>query len=203
MPVKLRRVWPLGAILAAAFAALAIACGGGSDAERTIDIRLPTATATSVPTATATVAPSPTPTVPPTPGPNVCSPNSDAAPPSLLQVQEPAPEAKVANPFHVRGWGSEIAQDSRGVVVAVINAAGDPLPVSGEKDTSKEVPPEPKAGRIAPPGLTTTGHPAPFATDILLTGLREQTRFCIWVFTETTEDGRAKHVVQVPITVLP
>jgi hypothetical protein len=65
------------------------------------------------------------------------------------------------------------------------------------------VPPEPKAGRIAPPGLTTTGHPAPFATDILLTGLREQTRFCIWVFTETTADGRPLHVVQVPITVLP
>src|SRR3990170_674390 len=203
MPVNLRYVWPLGVILAVALAALAIACGGGSDAERTIDIRLPTATATSIPVATPTIAPSPTPTRTPTPGPNVCSPNPDDAPPSLLQVQEPAPEAKVGNPFHVRGWGSEIAQDNRGVVVAVFNAAGAPLPVSGNKDTSKEVPPEPKAGRIAPPGLTTTGHPAPFATDILLTGLREQTRFCIWVFTETTEDGRAKHVVQVPITVLP
>jgi len=203
MPVKLRYVWPLGAILAAAFAALAIACGGGSDAERTIVIRLPSPTSDAGVTATPTPVLSPTPTRTPTPSPNVCSPNPDPAPLSLLQVQEPAPEAKVGNPFHVRGWGSEIAQDNRGVVVAVINAAGDPLPVGGDEDTSKEVPPEPKAGRIAPPGLTTTGHPAPFATDILLTGLREQTRFCIWVFTETTEDGRAKHVVQVPITVLP
>src|SRR3990172_4772598 len=203
MSVKLRYVWPLGALLAVALTALAIACGGGSDAERTIVIRLPTATAISVPTATPTVVPSPSPTNTPTPGPNVCGVNPDAAPPSLLQVQEPAAEAKVGNPFHVRGWGSEIAQDNRGVVVAVINAAGDPLPVSGDKDTSKDVPPEPKAGRIAPSGLTTTGHPAPFATDILLSGLREQTPVCIWVFTETTADGRPKHLVQVPITVLP
>ena len=203
MPVKLRYVLPLGALLPAALAALAIACGGGSDAEKTIVIRLPTATATSIPVATPTIAPSPTPTRTPTPGPNVCGVNPDAAPPSLLQVQEPAPEAKVANPFHVRGWGSEIAQDNRGVVVAVIDGAGVPLPVSGDTDTSKEVPPEPKAGRIAPPGLTTTGHPAPFATDILLTGVTDQSSFCIWVFTETTADGRPLHVVQVPITVLP
>jgi len=202
MPVKLRHVLPAGALLAA-LAALAIACSGGGDAERTIVIRVATPTATSEPTATPTLAPSPTATRTPTPGPNVCSANPDAAPASFLQVQEPAPEAKVPNPFHVRGWGSEIGFENRGVVVAVINAAGDPLPVSGNKDTSKDVPPEPKAGRIAPPGLTTTGHPAPFATDILLSGLREQTPVCIWVFTETTADGRPKHLVQVPITVLP
>jgi hypothetical protein len=203
MSANLRYVLPLGALLLAALVALAIACGGGGDAERTIVIRLPTPTATSIPVATPTIAASPTPTRTPTPGPNVCGPNPDDAPASLLQVQEPAPEASVRNPFHVRGWGSEIAQDNRGVVVAVINAAGAPLPVGGNKDTSKEVPPEPKAGRIAPPGLTTTGHPAPFATDILLTGLTDQTPFCIWVFTETTADGRPLHVVQVPITVLP
>jgi hypothetical protein len=203
MPVKLRYVLPLGALLPAALVALAIACGGGGDAEKTIVIRLPTATATSIPVATPTIAPSPTPTRTPTPAPNVCGANPDDAPASLLQVQEPAPEAKVRNPFHVRGWGSEIAQDNRGVVVAVINAAGKPLPVGGDKDTSKEVPPEPKAGRIAPPGLTTTGHPAPFATDILLTGVTDQSSFCIWVFTETTADGRPLHVVQVPITVVP
>src|SRR3972149_4544254 len=122
MSVKLRCVWRLGALLAAALVAIAIACGGGSDAERTIVIRLPAPTATSIPTAAPPLVPSPPPTRPPTPGPNVCGVNPDAAPPSLLQVQEPAPEAKVQNPFHVRGWGSEIAQDNRGVVVAGINA---------------------------------------------------------------------------------
>ena len=203
MPVKLRRVWPLGAILAAAFAALAIACDGGSDAERTIVIRLPTPTATAIPTATPTLAPSPTPTRTSTPSPNVCGVNPDAAPPSLLQVQEPRPEAKVANPFHVRGWGSEIGFEDRGVAVAIINAAGDPLPVFGNEKTSRDVKPEEKPGRIAPPGLDTSGHPAPFATDILITGLREQTALCIWVYTETTEDGQPRHVVQVPVTVLP
>src|SRR3990170_794962 len=196
MSVKLRYVWPLGALLAVALTALAIACGGGSDAERTIVIRLPTATAISVPTATPTVVPSPSPTNTPTPGPNVCGVNPDAAPPSLLQVQEPAAEAKVANPFHVRGWGSEIGFEDRGVVVAIINADGAPV-------LDKDVRPESKAGRIAPPGLDTGGHPAPFATDILLTDVRDQTSFCIWVFTETTDDGRPMHVVQVPIIVLP
>src|SRR3989337_3537340 len=167
MSVKLSYGWPLGALLAVAVRALAIACGGGSDAERTIGIRLPTATAISVPTATPTVAPSPSPTNTPTPGPNVCGVNPDAAPPSLLQVQEPASGAKVAIPFHVRGWGSEIGFEDRGVVVAIINANGEPI-------LDKDVGPESKAGRIAPPGLTTTGHPAPFATDIVLTGRSEE-----------------------------
>ena len=203
MSVKLRYVWPLGALLAVALTALAIACDGGSDAERTIVIRLPTPTATAIPTATPTLAPSPTPTRTSTPSPNVCGVNPDAAPPSLLQVQEPAPEAKVENPFHVRGWGSEIGFEDRGVAVAIINAAGDPLPVFGNEKTSRDVKPEEKSGRIAPPGLDTSGNPAPFATDILLTDLRDQTPFCIWVFTETTEDGQPKHVVQVPVTVLP
>jgi hypothetical protein len=196
MSVKLRYVWPLGALLAAALAALAIACSGGGDAERTIVIRRPSPTADAGVTATPTPARSPTPTRTPTPSPNVCGFNPDAAPPSLLQVQEPAPEAKVDNPFHLRGWGSEIGFENRGVVVAIINKDGDPV-------LSKDVKPESKASRIAPPGLDTSGHPAPFATDILLTDLREQTPFCIWVFTETTEDGQPKHVVQVPIIVLP
>ena len=196
MSVNLRHVWPLGVVLAVALAALAIACNGGSDAEKTIVIRLPTPTATSIPTVTPTLAPSPTPSATPTAGPDVCGFNPDAAPPSLLQVQEPAPEAKVPNPFHVRGWGSEIGFEDRGVVVAIINKDGDP-------GVSKDVKPESKAGRIAPPGLETKGHPAPFATDILLTGLKEQAPFCIWVFTETTAEGEPKNVVQVPITVLP
>jgi hypothetical protein len=196
MSVNLRHVWPLGVVLAVALAALAIACNGGSDAEKTIVIRLPTPTATSIPTVTPTLAPSPTPSATPTAGPDVCGFNPDAAPPSLLQVQEPAPEAKVPNPFHVRGWGSEIGFEGRGVVVAIINKDGDPV-------VSKDVKPESKAGRIAPPGLETKGHPAPFATDILLTGLKEQAPFCVWVFTETTAEGEPKHVVQVPITVLP
>src|SRR3989337_1711552 len=127
MSVKLSYGWPLGALLAVAVRALAIACGGGSDAERTIVIRLPTATAISGPTETPTVVPSPSPTRTPTPGPNVCGVNPAAAPPSLLQVQEPAAEAKVANAFHVRGWGSEIGFEGRGGVVGIINPDGAPI----------------------------------------------------------------------------
>src|SRR3970282_2194419 len=121
MSVKLRYVWPLGALLAVALTALAIACGGGSDAERTIVIRLPTPTATAIPTATPPLAPSPRPTRTATPSPTGCGVNPDAAPPSLLQVQEPRPEAKVENPFHVRGWGSEIGFEGRGGAVALVN----------------------------------------------------------------------------------
>lgn len=194
MGYPLRRLlWALAAIAAAVFV---LACSGDDGAERTVVIRVPTATATAEPTVAPTPTPSPTPTRTPTAGPNVCGANPDPAPPAVLQVQEPKPEEKVANPFHVRGWGSEIGFEDRGVVVAIINASGDPV-------LDKDVRPESKAGRIAPPGLKTTGHPAPFATDILLTGLTDQTPFCIWVFVETTREGIPRQVVQVPITVLP
>lgn len=127
---------------------------------------------------------------------DVCGVNPDTAPPSVLQVQEPQPGERVKNPFHVRGWGSEIGKDGGGVIVALVDATGEPL-------LDKDVSPESRAGRIAAPGLKVTDFTAPFATDILVNGLSTATPFCLWVFLETTSEGFPKQVVQVPVVVAP
>lgn len=189
-----RFLWLLMALLAAAVVLLGMACGGEGDAEPTVIITLVTPTPTTMATATPAATPSPTPT--PTPATSVCGVNPDPAPPSVLQVQEPQPGERVKNPLHVRGWGSEIGFEQRGVVVALVDARGDHPP-------PQEVPPQTRAARVAPPGLKVTEFTRPFATDILLSGLRTATPFCIWVFLETTAEGIAQQVVQVPVIVTP
>lgn len=189
-----RFLWSLMAILAAAVALLGLACVGEGDTEPTVIITLVTPTPTAMATPTPAATPSPTPT--PTPVPDVCGVNPDPAPPSVLQIQEPQPGERVKNPFHVRGWGSEIGFEESGVVVALVDARGDPLP-------PQEVPPQTRAARIAPPGLKVTEFTRPFATDMLVSGLRTATPFCMWVFLETTAEGIAQQVVQVPVIVTP
>jgi hypothetical protein len=44
---------------------------------------------------------------------------------------------------------------------------------------------------------------APFATDILVEGLRAETPYCIWVFLTTTAEGEPRGVLQVPVNVRP
>ena len=100
------------------------------------------------------------------------------------------------NPFHVRGWGSDIGFEERGVVVALVDVRGNPLP-------PLEAPPQTRANRVAPPGLNVTEFTRPFAVDILVSGLETATPYCLWVFLETTEEGIAKQVVQVPVIVAP
>ncbi len=187
-------LWPLMALLAAAVVFLGLACNGSGDGERTIGITLTSPTPTPITTPTPAPTPSPTPT--PTPNPKVCGVNPDAAPPSVLQVQEPQPGQQVKNPFHVRGWGSEIGFEETGVVVALVDAQGNPLP-------PLEAPPQTRANRVAPPGLNVTEFTRPFAVDILLSEVETDTPYCLWVFLETDEAGRAKGVVQVPVVVTP
>lgn len=186
-----RYLWPLVVAAAVLAAALGLACEGGDESGKTVVIRFPTPTPTDVPSPQPS--PSPTPTVTPTPQP-VCGVNPDPAPATALQVQEPQANAKVSNPFHLRGWGSDIA--GKGVIVALIDRNGDPLP-------EKDVPAASRSGRIAPSGLTVTAGTAPFATDILLEGLRAETAYCIWVFLDVNAEGEPKGVLQVPITVKP
>jgi hypothetical protein len=188
-----RQLWPFAAV-AVVFLAVAfgLACGGASDeGAKTVVIKFPTPTPTAVPSPEPS--PSPTPTVTPTPQ-AVCGINPDPVPATALQVQEPQPNESVPNPFHLRGWGSDIA--AKGVVVALIDITGEPLP---EKDVAAES----RSGRIAPPGLTVTDGTAPFATDILVEGLRAETRYCVWVFLDVTAKGEPKGVLQVPVTVKP
>jgi hypothetical protein len=186
--------WPLMALLAAAVVFLGLACNGSGDGEGTIGITLTSPTPTPITTPAPTATPTPTPT--PTPNPKVCGVNPDPAPPSVLQVQEPQPGQQVKNPFHVRGWGSEIGFEQRGVVVALVDAQGNPLP-------PLEAPPQTRANRVAPPGLNVTEFTRPFAVDILRSELEADTSYCLWVFLKTDEAGRAKGVVQVPVVVTP
>ena len=148
---------------------------------------------TPSPTRTATPTPSPTPTASPL---QVCGPNPDPAPPSVLQVEEPRPQQKVGVPFHIRGWGSSEDFERAGVAIAVVDARQQVLQVL-------EVPPQPRAYRVAPLGLAITEFARPFAADVLLSDLREPTPICLWIYLETAPDGKPKGVLQVPVLVAP
>lgn len=181
-------------MLAAIAVSIGVACDGKEGTEGTIVITLTSPTPTAVPTPTPSPTPSPVPS--PTLSAEVCGANPDPAPVNVLQVQDPQPGERVGNPFHVRGWGSEIGFEASGVAVALVDAKGDPFP-------PLEVPPQPRAGRVAPAGLNVTDFTSPFGVDMLVSDLRSPTPFCIWVFLETTPEGIPKQVVQVPILVVP
>jgi hypothetical protein len=182
------------ALLAAAVALLGLACTGGGNGEPTVVISLASPAPTSAPTAVPTATPTPSPT--PTPNAAACGVNPDPAPASVLQVQEPQPGERVKNPFHVRGWGSEIGFQDSGVVVALVDEMGNP-------QAPLDAPPQPRAGRVVPPGLKVTEYTRPFGVDILLPDLKTATAYCVWVFLGTDAEGIAKQVVQVPVIVTP
>lgn len=190
-----RNIIPALAILL--LAAAALGCGGGADGEsdRTPGIII------DIPTATGDVTPrprrTPIPSVTPSPTPlKVCAPNPDPAAPSTLQVLEPGPEQRVKVPFHVRGWGSNIGFEQRGVALAVVNAKQEVTQVL-------DLPPQPRIFRIAPPGMQVTEFTQPFAADVVINGVTEPTAYCLWVYLEATASGSPKGVVQIPIIVTP
>lgn len=191
------------ALLAAAplwglLALLGMACLGAGFTEDTTPSTEGVIVIVTTPTPTPTPSPTPSPTPTPTPTPvNVCTPNPDPARPSLLQVLEPQPEEEVPNPFHLRGWGSSIGFEELGVALAVLDKDGEivvePL----------DIPPQPREGRIPPPGLEVTEFTRPFAADLLVPGLGGPTPLCVWVYLKTTPEGVPQDVVQVPVVVKP
>ena len=176
---------------------LALACGGDSDAGGSnptgvaIVISSPGETATPPPSRTA----SPTPTPTPTPL-EICSPNPDPAAPSVLQVETPEAGAKTTLPVRVRGWSSNLGEEDKVVFVAIVDQKQDVL-------QTNEVPPQPREFRVPPAGLEITEFTRPFAIDILLDDVVRETPYCIWVFQDVDEEGKARGVVQVPIVVEP
>ncbi len=186
----------LGGLLLVLLAVL-VACGGGSKAQDDgdpgiiVDFASPSGDVTPRPrrSAVPTNAPTPTPLT-------VCAPNPDPASPAQLQVQDPGAEQRLKVPFHVRGWGSNIGFENRGVAVAVVN---------GKQEVTQvlRLPPQPRDFRIAPPGLTITQYTQPFAADVVINGLTEPTAYCLWVYQETTASGTPKGVIQIPIVVTP
>lgn len=183
----------------ALLALLSTACLGGGDDGGSGGNGFPVIIET--PQRTPTLAPTPSPSPSPSPSPTptlfpVCGQNPDPAPASLLQVIEPAPNTEIKIPFAVRGWGSTIGKDNAGVAVAIVDARQQVL-------TVLDLPPQPRAFRVPPGGLEVTDDTRPFAADIVLNPVAEPTRFCVWVYPETDEEGVPKSVVQVPITVVP
>jgi len=184
------------ALLALATLIFAGACGGDGEAhpESSGDVILVTQTAapaSSLPRRTATPSP------PPTPTPlQVCAPNPDPASPKVLQVQEPQPQQQLKIPFHLRGWGSNIGANNKGVAVGIVDAKQSIVQVLN-------LPPQPNTYRLPPPDLERGDNSRPFGADIVITDIKEPTPYCLWVYLETTPEGRARSVVQIPVIVVP
>ncbi|HEY5640396.1 MAG TPA: hypothetical protein VIW01_10120 [Dehalococcoidia bacterium] len=184
-------------VVAGALLLLALACGG--DGDETGADATGVAVVVSSPGATATPTPSPTasPTATPTPTPlAVCSTNPDPAAPSVLQIETPEAGAKTTIPVKVRGWSSNIGEEDKVVFVGVVDQKRDVLQIN-------EVPPQPREFRVPPSGLEITQFTRPFAIDILLDEVVRETPYCIWVYQEVDEEGKARGVVQIPVVVEP
>lgn len=173
------------------------ACSGGSDSDDGDDftVIVQTPPVTEAPTVTPSPTPTPTPSPTPTPVP-VCGQNPDPAPPNLLQIVDPKPNAEVKEPIEVQGWGSTIGKDNAGVALAIVDFRSQTLQVL-------DLPPQPRAFRVPPAGLDITDDTRPFGADVVIGPVVEPTRYCLWAYLETDEDGHARRVVQVPITVVP
>ena len=179
------RIWAgrISGALALAASVLVSGCGGGdseagsSAGDLGIILTQTPGPATALPrrTATPSVAPTPTPLA-------VCAPNPDPAQPKVLQIQEPHPEQQVKIPFHVRGWGSNIGQDNRGLALGVVDANQKVVQVLN-------LPPQPNTYRLPPPGLDRTDNTRPFAADIVIQGITAPTPYCLWIYQSTTAEG--------------
>lgn len=192
-----RRPRPVAAAMGVLMPLIAAACIGGDDSNGGDDfsVIVQTPPVTEAPSVTAVPTPSPTPRPTPSPLP-ICGQNPDPAPASILQVIEPARESEVREPFAVRGWGSTIGKDNAGVAIAIVDFRSQILQVL-------DVPPQPRAFRVPPGGLELTDDTRPFGADIVIGPVVEATRYCLWVYLETDDEGQARSVVQVPVTVLP
>ena len=176
---------------------LSLACGGDGDESGPNPSAVAVVVAGSGPTTT----PLPSRTASPTPTPSptplvICSPNPDPASPAALQVETPEAEEKTTIPVRVRGWSTNIGEEGKVVFVAIVDQNQKVLQMN-------EVPPQPREFRVPPPGLGITEFTRPFAIDILLDDVDQETPYCIWVYQDVDGEGMARGVVQVPIIIEP
>ncbi len=174
---------------------LLISCGGGDDATPTPAVSVVLITPSGSPTERPRKTPTPTPVPTVTPL-EVCAPNPDPAPSNVLQVQQPVAGEQVTIPIFVRGWGSTIGQDDRGVVLSVVDAHQNIV-------QTNNLPPQVRDYRVPPPGLDITDNTFPFAADVVLDDVNEPTPYCLWLYLNTDEMGHALQVVQVPVVIVP
>lgn len=187
-------------LLALAVAAiLPLGCGGGGGGEDTdstpTGIQVVVVTASGPATPRPRRSPTPTPVATPTPL-QVCAPNPDPAPANQLVVQEPRPNQEVQIPVHIRGWGTNIGENNKGITVSLVDQRQNVVQVNN-------LPPLPREYRVAPPGLEVNDFTRPFAADLVLNDLSGPTQYCLWVYQDTNEEGKARGVVQVPVVILP
>jgi hypothetical protein len=177
---------------------LAAGCGGGDGEAGPVSSDLEGVIVTPTPGApTALPRRTPEPTPAPTATPlQVCAPNPDPAQPKILQVLEPHAEQQLKIPFHLRGWGSNIGKDNRGVAIGIVDAKQTVVQVLN-------LPPQPADYRLPPADLERNENTRPFAADVVISGIKEPTPYCLWIYQETTPEGRPKGVIQVPIVVMP
>jgi hypothetical protein len=195
---RIRGGWLSAGVTGVVLAAFSASCGGGNSEAGPPSNDLQAVIVTPSPGApTALPRKTPEPTPAPTPTPlQVCAPNPDPAPPKVLQVQEPHPEQRVKIPFHIRGWGANIGKDNRGLAVGIVDAQQKVVQVLN-------LPPQPNQYRLPPGDLERNENTRPFAADIVISGITAPTPFCLWVYQETTPEGRPRGVVQLPIVVEP
>ena len=192
------RMWHITGVAVVVLGIFAADCGGGDSEARPVSSDLEGVIVTPSPGApTALPRRTEEPTPAPTPTPlEVCAPNPDPAPSRVLQVQEPQPQQQVKIPFHIRGWGANIGKDNRGVAIGIVDAKQTVVQVLN-------VPPQPNTYRLPPSDLERNDNTRPFGADVVIGGITAPTPYCLWIYQETTPEGRPRVVIQVPVVVVP
>jgi hypothetical protein len=191
-------LWGIAGAALLGIAIFATGCGGGDSEARPVSSDLAGVILTPSPGApTALPRRTEEPTPAPTPTPlQVCAPNPDPAQPKVLQVHEPQPQQQVKIPFHIRGWGANIGKDNRGLAIGIVDANQKVVQVLN-------VPPQPNTYRLPPLDLERNDNTRPFGADVVITGITGPTPYCLWIYQETTPEGRPRGVIQVPVIVVP
>ena len=65
------------------------------------------------------------------------------------------------------------------------------------------LPPQPNTYRLPPPDIERNENTRPFGADVVIGGITAPTPYCLWVYQETTPEGRPRGVIQIPIVVVP
>ena len=174
-------------VLVTTLVSAVLACGDDEENKATVTpgrspTSAPTASQAPAPTAVATASPSPSGGITPAGTPvSACQPLGTATPsPDQVQVDAPAPGARVTSPVTVSG---RIAAFEATFRVRIFDATGNML--ADQQAMSAE-------GQTLSPFSASV----PFSVSAPTVG-------CIWVFELSARDGSPINVYQIPVTLAP